>query len=60
MSIVNEDDFKSMWVKRFGHEPVYYSEKYKNRRGFNDLVDDEDKDLINRVEIGGITFKVGD
>ena len=58
MSIVNEDDFKSMWVKRYGHEPVFYSEKYAHRRGFNDVVDVEDKELIKRVEIGGIYFKV--
>ena len=58
MSIVNEDDYKSMWGKRFGHEPVVYNEKYKYRSGYNEMVDGEDKDLINRVEIGGITFKV--
>jgi len=57
MSIVNEDDFKSMWVKRFGHEPVYYSESYKFRNAIGDTTL-EDKELVNRVEIGGVYFKV--
>ena len=56
MSFVNEDDFKSMWVKRYGHEPVYYSEKYKYK-GKN--VDNEaEQELQHMVEIGGVYFKV--
>jgi len=57
MSIVNEDDFKAMWVKRYGTESVYYSESYKFRNAIGDTTL-EDKELVNRVEIGGVYFKV--
>lgn len=57
MSIVNENDFKAMWVKRYGTEPVYYSESYKFRNTNSDTML-EDKELVNRVEIGGVYFKV--
>jgi len=57
MSIVNEEDIKSMWVKRYGHEEVFYMEKYKFRNANLDTTL-EDKELANSVEIGGITFKI--
>lgn len=56
MSIVNENDFKAMWVKRYGTEPVYYSESYKFRARYD--FDAEANALINSVEIGGVYFKV--
>ena len=57
MSIVNEDDFKSIWKQRYGSEPAYYSELYKFRNASSDTTL-EDKELVNRVEIGGVYFKV--
>jgi hypothetical protein len=36
---------------------VYYSESYKFRNAIGDTTL-EDKELVNRVEIGGVYFKV--
>ena len=57
MSIVNQDDFKAIWKLRYGSEPTYYSESYKFRNANNDTTL-EDKELVKRVEIGGVYFKV--
>lgn len=61
MSIVNEDDFKAMWKQRFGTEQVIYSEAYKFRGQYlNETTDAEATEIINRVEIGGVYYKVED
>lgn len=58
MSIVNQDDFKSMWVKRYGNEPVFYSESYKFCNANSDT--EAEQELQHMVEIGGVYYKVED
>ena len=59
MSIVNEDDFKAMWKHRYGEQNVYRSEAYKLRGVDNDAMLDE-KEMADRIEIGGVYYKVED
>jgi len=57
MMIVNEDDFKAMWQKRYeSKRNVSEYERYKLRAKYD--FDAEANALINSVEIGGITFKI--
>ena len=58
MSIVNQDDFKSMWQARYGSEPVFYSESYKFRNANSDT--EAEQELQHMVEIGGVYYKVED
>jgi hypothetical protein len=57
--MTNRDDFKAMWKQRYGEENVYYSEAYMFRGQYlNETTDAEANELVNRVEIGGVYFKV--
>jgi hypothetical protein len=59
MSIVNQDDFKAMWKQRYGQRSVTSTEAYKLRGTDSDALLVE-KELTDRIEIGGVYFKVED